>query len=557
MIGKFRTTLAQPLREGDTTVTSIKVQSIKTQEGDTISMSDFPFGNVGYLVIDPENPNAEIIKFTGIDAANNAFTGITRGLPFHLKTGQEETTVPANVKQHSVGAEVIITDNPQWFYRIKRYIDQAVTGGVGNASETTAGIVFTDKPVLTNKPRVKAVEVHEQSTPNMTVRVEPFVFVEKDFVINWAGGDSPTFTAPTTNPRIDLLVYNTNTNQLEIRQGIESPSPTIPLPREGDFVLSAVYLRPGSTKITDKDITTDAYIYKSTIENFIPNFFKFGGDGSDGDLIITSDTTTIDLGGAKIFVKNYRNLEISGTGALRFINPHNDGTLIIFRVRGDCKLTSTANPIIDLRLLGGASNRAFSPIMETKTFYTRPPNVLYGVGGASAINPPPYYLNVAKIEISSYSQFDANIGTFSASGGRGGGGLLIEVGNNFIGNASSVIDARGENGYSATGTAANNGTSAQSFFIRLIGANAFPEINMFPYKNFVPFPGGGGQTTFVYSGSGTFYGGGGGGGSVLILVNGTITGSLTFNVSGGTSGTGANYKGADGIGLILKNRWFL
>ena len=61
------------------------------------------------------------------------------------------------------------------------------------------------------------------------------------------------------------------------------------------------------------------------------NMFGYGGSGSDGALSISSGTTTIALGGARVVVKNYTNISITGTGDLAFSSPHADGTTIILK----------------------------------------------------------------------------------------------------------------------------------------------------------------------------------------------------------------------------------
>src|SRR3990167_4955663 len=54
----------------------------------------------------------------------------------------------------------------------------------------------------------------------------------------------------------------------------------------------------------------------------------FGGDGSDGTLAITSGTTTISCGSAKVLTKNYSSISITGTGVLAFSNPHASGSMV-------------------------------------------------------------------------------------------------------------------------------------------------------------------------------------------------------------------------------------
>jgi len=74
----------------------------------------------------------------------------------------------------------------------------------------------------------------------------------------------------------------------------------------------------------------------------------FGGDGSDGPLDLTTDTT-IDLGGAAVFIKNYTYINIPSGVTLSFTNPHDNGTIIIFKSQGDVTISGTIN----LKNIGG------------------------------------------------------------------------------------------------------------------------------------------------------------------------------------------------------------
>jgi|GEM_PF-1777648 len=79
----------------------------------------------------------------------------------------------------------------------------------------------------------------------------------------------------------------------------------------------------------------------------------FGGTGANGALSISSGTTTLDLGGASYYQRNYTSLSITGTGALTFSNPHANGTIIDIRVLGNTTLTSSVVPMINARGMGG------------------------------------------------------------------------------------------------------------------------------------------------------------------------------------------------------------
>ena len=283
------------------------------------------------------------------------------------------------------------------------------------------------------------------------------------------------------------------------------------------------------------------------------------GDGSDGDLIISAGTTTINLGGNKVFVRKYRNLKITGNANLTFTNPHNDGTLIVFLVKGDCELTSNATNTIDLRNLGGVGGSGEAPgrgwflmgggvvkigvgtVAGNSPFGNFGP--FHGSGGSSSVNDSPnreefvfdrvwatgahnvfYVRGYSRAPYFASSSFipkeflplpggggsggtrydnNASLTGTPGAGGRGGGGLLILVGGNLITSSAFTINASGSNGTAGTG--------------------------------------------------GAGYGGGGAGGSILIVYRGTKTGTdVTFNVTGGNDGGGGTtYKGADGIGLIV------
>lgn len=160
--------------------------------------------------------------------------------------------------------------------------------------------------------------------------------------------------------------------------------------------------------------TNGMLIYNTTVNN--PQMYvnstwtnlvmaKWGGTGVDGALSVSAGTTTIDLGGAQFFIKNYTSISITGTGKIGFSNPHANGTNIIFRSSGDYTNTSSDAHAIDLRLMGAA-----------------------GGGG-----------------------YDANCG----NGGRGAASFLAEIAGNF--NFTGTVDGSGANGGDATATASTSG----------------------------------------------------------------------------------------------------
>ena len=104
---------------------------------------------------------------------------------------------------------------------------------------------------------------HAQSTPNLTLHVEPGAFYVGGTKIIFAGGDSANFSVPaTSNKRIDLLTIN-KSGALAIIAGTPTTgSPTAPAyPKDGSLVIAEVYCRAGMTAVKDANDSTNGYVY--------------------------------------------------------------------------------------------------------------------------------------------------------------------------------------------------------------------------------------------------------------------------------------------------------
>lgn len=278
--------------------------------------------------------------------------------------------------------------------------------------------------------------------------------------------------------------------------------------------------------------------------------FRFGGDCSDGALSAVNVTTTVNLGGAAVFIKNYSSITVTGTGTIQFSNPHTNGTQVIFRSCGDVTLTSS-NVNIDLRSMGAAGGAGAAS--GAGTGGNNGTNWISGqvggggggaaggagasggggAGGSSASDSgsggtaggaaaggsagtTAYWNSESAPYILTYSRPGAggggggsgnNNAITGGNGSRGGGGLTIEVGGylNFTGS----INAAGAAGLACAGAA-------------------------------------------PYSGAG----GGGGGGAVAILYNYLTANSGTITVTGGSGGScavGSGGAGAAGFSKVSAN----
>jgi len=99
-----------------------------------------------------------------------------------------------------------------------------------------------------------------QASPNMTLAVDRGMVKFITGILKYAGGNSPTFTAPSTNPRIDILTLD-SAGTLAVTQGTENASPVAPSYPVDKFVVCEVYLRVGATSIKNIDDGSQCYIY--------------------------------------------------------------------------------------------------------------------------------------------------------------------------------------------------------------------------------------------------------------------------------------------------------
>ena len=87
----------------------------------------------------------------------------------------------------------------------------------------------------------------------------------------------------------------------------------------------------------------------------------FGGSGLDGALNVTSGTTTIDAGNARVVVKNYTSINISNGATLTLSNPATDGTVLILKCQGNC----TIDGAIDLVGMGASESTSGFNLLDS------------------------------------------------------------------------------------------------------------------------------------------------------------------------------------------------
>jgi hypothetical protein len=305
-------------------------------------------------------------------------------------------------------------------------------------------------------------------------------------------------------------------------------------------------------------------------------FSTFGGDGSDGALVITSGTTTINLAGAQVVTKNYSSISITGSGKLAFSNPHANGTVIVLKCSGDVTLTSSASPNIDASNCGAdgsAGGTRSSTGGSTDSSDASDGTSFTGLttdGGHSTATGTGHEGGVAAV-YAYLSALDSNYllfqkytkvkvggggsggrGTYSSggsgsviggTGGKGGGALIIEV--------AGFINMTATNSISVGGSVGAVGSITGSPSAYCAGGGG---------------GGAGGTLYLIYNyltsiSGGITVTGGAGGASVgtAITGRGGNGGGAIAAGSGGSDGQTVNAvggSGADGNSLVIKNTNF-
>ena len=104
------------------------------------------------------------------------------------------------------------------------------------------------------------LEVTAQGTPDMTVNVAVGgAVVDSTLAYLHTTYDTAAMTAPTGNPRIDL-VQITSAGEIEVKTGSEAGSPSAPAADSDALGLAEIYHRVGEMSIKDTDDSTNGYI---------------------------------------------------------------------------------------------------------------------------------------------------------------------------------------------------------------------------------------------------------------------------------------------------------
>ncbi len=314
------------------------------------------------------NGTAIVITFVSLigTTAGNVLIGATAAATLAnliALLNQPQTTT-------ATGVALSIANQPLVGYLARSLSGTTITPSSNNTSLYAPLTSFTASTTVTGG---------SWTAQTMQLYVEPGIVYVNGTRIVFTGNSSPTVTAPSSHPRIDVLTID-NTGTLAWTTGTEASSPSAPTYPADKVALCELYNVVGETALYDfenqqsgqgyisqdvrpflgermnwtafaSDFIPDAdgdhnlgssskewnNIYAKTgiyVNNIGVAIAKFGGTGADGALTVTSGTTTISASNAAVVTKNYTSFSITGTAYVQFTTPNTNGTVCIVKSQG-------------------------------------------------------------------------------------------------------------------------------------------------------------------------------------------------------------------------------
>lgn len=93
---------------------------------------------------------------------------------------------------------------------------------------------------------------HEQASPNLTLAIDAGSATFATTFVAFAGGNTPTITAPVSNPRIDMICLKSD-GTITRTAGAENVSPVAPAVPVNSIPICTVYCVVGMTVVHDND----------------------------------------------------------------------------------------------------------------------------------------------------------------------------------------------------------------------------------------------------------------------------------------------------------------
>lgn len=512
--------LYQPLLSTDTT---FKLADITGFNGNNLTASDF--GTVGYgVLLNSDRSVMELFSWDPTTIASTSISFVSRGLPF---TGSG-ASVTAYKLDWPAGSTVLLgSDTPQFIQWLKDYIDSVAIAGAPNASTVLQGLVQES----TQAQRDAGTSVGSTGAKLFGTPATERGKLINDYAVDASGTDAyeititPAITAYATGQVFTFKAGTANTGAATLNVsglGAKTIKKNVSTDLEtGDILANQIV-----TVIYDG---TNMQLQSKTSKTYIATgIYSFGGDGSDGVLNVTSGTTTIDLGNASIFTKNYTSINVSAGATLTFSNPNNNGTIIQLKSQGAVTIAGTVDAqgmgAQGQALISTAGQDGVNPngILGTENQYGTKGIYDTGAGSAGAVATlKPFYAYNNFIITS--KMVDLIPGASGGGGGSGRNNTPAAVDGGIGGNGGGAVYIECAGALNFTGTINTSGTAGGT------GANV-------------------GDIGFTGMGSGS--GGGGGAAGMQVIIYNTLTAnSGTMTASGGNGGSSGIVTGVGSNGM--------
>ncbi|MBN8928653.1 MAG: hypothetical protein J0H19_18740 [Rhodospirillales bacterium] len=195
------------------------------------------------------------------------------------------------------------------------------------ATEYKNGI---DNNSVVGKRFINRFAPHAQTTPNMTVRVEPGDLFDGKTLTEVAAQDTGTITAPASHPRIDRVVLENKTGVISVITGSESVTPAAPDITSGYSPVAQILLDTTTTAITNDLITDERDFGALTV----------GGFGTKQDI---SSASTCDVG-----TIGSHNVNITGTTTISSFGSSANTLSPLYFIQFAASLTLTNSTALQL-----------------------------------------------------------------------------------------------------------------------------------------------------------------------------------------------------------------
>lgn len=184
-------------------------------------------------------PSGSVKEFFKCEArADDVFSSVTRGV--------DGTTA----QEWAAGTRVELRLGPSSMDDLRKATEHSTESG-------NTGLDATDVESALAELNFREFGAHEQSMPDMTVRLEAGGLLVGGSYTAVAAQSTSAISAPSTNPRIDRIVIDEETGAVSIVAGTEAASPSAPAVPSGKIPVAQVALTVGMAGIFNTDITDE------------------------------------------------------------------------------------------------------------------------------------------------------------------------------------------------------------------------------------------------------------------------------------------------------------